>query len=167
MTGTAPSNGAFTAGTSGNVNSASGNGAQPFQIGPTVGTVGSTNTALNSGQPGTFTVTSANNLGGLPTQDLGFTLYADTVTPVSGSTTQVTYSGTYAIYQTSDSILSQGTFTSTATFTGTQGLTASLTGTFTPTGGDTAYGPLNFTGTFSSTAPGVGQTITSTLSSAA
>ncbi len=155
----------FAATTTGTAHSDTGNGPQPFQIGPTINGVGSTtDTAINNGAPGTLTVTSVGNQGGLPTTTEKFTLYAAQDTPLNA--TQVRYTGTYALYQPGATTAtdSTGTFSATATFT--SATAANVTGTFTAVSGATAYSPATFSGTFTSGANGTNQQLTGTLTQA-
>jgi hypothetical protein len=155
----------FTSNTSGTVSpTQAANAPQQFQIGPTVGNVGAVGqTGLT---PGTLNITSTNNLGGLPSQNLQYTMYATAGTPYNDGSNSVLYSGVYAIYPPATGgptpvIASQGYFTVTATFTSATSSTATVTGTFTATTGATTYSPATFTGNLTVNA-GV-QTLSGTL----
>lgn len=174
--------GSIDAAVSGSVQSANGNGVQPFQIGPAATNEG--NSTLN-GAPGQFLSYSSSGdapaINGNDLSNYGFSLYATNAVDNGNGTAD--YSGTFRIYApgygysvNDDGILEHGSFSATATFTDpynalVSGLFTADPGALQPTDGPRPWpvpvdfagaSPAQFTGSFSST-PGGQQSLTGRL----
>jgi hypothetical protein len=174
--------GSIDATISGAVQSANGNGVQPFQIGPAATNEG--NAALNGAAGQFLTYSSSGDAPAINGNDLsnyGFALYATSATDNGNGTAD--YSGTFRIYapgygySVNDAgILEHGSFNATATFTDpynalVSGLFTADPGFLQPTDGPRPWpvpvdfsgaSPAEFTGNFSSTPAGQ-QTLTGRL----
>ena len=177
--------GSIDATISGNVQSANGNGVQPFQIGPAATNEGS---AVLNGAPGQFLSYSSSGsapaINGNDLSNYGFALYATSATDNGNGTAN--YSGTFRIYapgygySVNDlGILEHGSFSATATFSDpynalVNGLFTADPGALQPTDGPRPWpvpvdfsgaNPAQFTGNFSSS-PNGQQSLTGRLTTA-